>query len=1506
MSFAQRRLWFLDRLEGLGSAYNVPLVARMRGVLDTAVLRSALADMVARHESLRTVLGETGGTPYQRVLAAGDATPELTVLDVADVAGTVAEVVRYEFDITAELPIRSWVLRVSAEESVVVVLVHHIAADEWSAAPLLRDLGDAYGARLAGREPDWAPLPVQYADYAMWQRELLGDGDRDSPLGTQVEFWREQLAGLPEVLPLPTDRARPAVPSHRGETVDVELDAAGYDALRKVADASGVTVFMVLQAGVAALLSRLGAGVDVPLGSPVAGRSDEALDEVVGFFVNTLVLRTDLSGDPSLGELLTRVRETNLAAYGYQDVPFERLVELLNPPRSLARHPLFQVMVLYQRRDAPLPGLPGLHSEPEPVEQGAAKFDLTFAFADDPRAGRLSASITYSTDLFDRATAESFAWRLRRLLEAWTAEPRTPLGELDLLTAAERGAVLSGWDGARTEVPATTLPSLVSAQAARSPWTTALVGDGVRLDYADLDARVEAMAGSLRTLGVGPDTIVAVAAPRSVELVVALLAVQRAGGAYLPLDPGHPAARNEYVLTDARPALLLTPSWARLDLVSPVPVHTFDAHGTVDGTGTGAAARAGRPAAPDDAAYVIYTSGSTGRPKGTVITHRAIVNRLLWMQDTFGLGEGEAVLQKTPSGFDVSVWEFFWPLLTGATLVLARPDGHREPRYLAKLIQDEHVSTVHFVPSMLRAFLDEPAARDCTGLRRVLCSGEALPRELAERALATLDAELHNLYGPTECAVDVTWTRVRSEPAAPVPIGRGVWNTACRVLDARLRPVPPAVPGELYVGGVQLARGYLGRAGLTAARFVAAEDGGRWYRTGDLARWRADGELEFLGRADDQVKIRGLRIELGEIESVLGTHPDVATAVAAVHENRIVAYVVARTGSDLGDAAGLREHAAAQLPDYMVPAIVVPLDELPLSPNGKLDRSRLPEPDFAALAGSREAAGPGERVLTTLFAELLRLPEVGADDSFFALGGDSILSLQLVSRARDAGLVITPRQVFERQTPAGLADVALAETAQPEAALVSEDGRLPLTPIMRWLLGRGGDARSFVQYRLLTTPDGVGKDDVVRLLGVLLDRHGALRSRLDGDELMVTPAHEVSVEPLLTVVDAAGPGDLAGRLDAAVEALDPGQGRMLSAVWFDAGPDASAERPGRLLLVVHHLAVDGVSWRILLDDLNRAWSDPDATPAASTSLRAWALGLAGRAESGEFASELALWRSVLEAPDPVLGARALTPADTMACVEHLTSAVPAETTRHLLTTVPRAFHAGVNDVLLTGLALAVADWRRARGRATGGVLVALEGHGREEHLLPGADLSRTVGWFTSLYPVWLDPGTGDHAHALKRVKETLRALPGNGSGFGALRHLTGELGDGGEPQLGFNYHGRVSAGARAQDGFAVAPESAELAPPVATGLPAPRVLDLNASTVDADDGPVLRVNWSWVHDLLGEDDVRELAERYTTALTGLVAHVVDGGAGGHTPSDVDLLDLDQDEIDDFEAEWGER
>ncbi|MGW2415540.1 amino acid adenylation domain-containing protein [Streptomyces tubercidicus] len=1043
LSFAQRRLWFLHRLEGPSATYNGAAALRISGALDADALRAALADVVARHEALRTVFPEVDGQPCQHVLPAAQARPVVSVETVgeADLAAVVDGAVRHPFELATELPLRAALFTLDGvtDEHVLVLTIHHIAGDGWSMGPLARDLSIAYAARRGGRAPAWTPLPVQYADYTLWQHRLLGDeSDPESLLATQVGYWKRALAGLPERLELPTDHPYPEQAGYEGGTVPVRVDAELHRELIGLARSRQTTVFMVLQAALGVLLHRLGAGTDIPIGTPVAGRGEEELDDLVGFFVNTLVLRTDLSGDPTFAELLDRVRETDLNAYSHQDIPFESLVEVLNPTRSLAHHPLFQVMLAFNSNPRGELAFAGAKAVPQEVRTGAARMDLTVnvaeRHADDGSPDGITGSIAYRADLFEPGTVTALVERLLRVLRAVVDDPGRRVASVDVLSDGERRQVLEQWNDTAVPVPSGTVPELFRAQAHATPDATALIADGVHTSYAELNTRADQLARHLREQGVGPEQIVALALPRSPELVVALLAVLKAGAAYLPIDTGYPADRIRFMIQDARPALVVTHSgtgglWAEgtvtVCLDDPAVQDQLARSEVTD-----------PDIAPDPAhpAYVIYTSGSTGTPKGVAVPHSGVVNRLRWMQSAYGLGADDRVLQKTPAGFDVSVWEFFWPLLQGAALVLAKPDGHQDAQYLAELVAAEGITTAHFVPSMLDAFLNEPSARRCVSLRQVFASGEALPAHLVTRFHSVLPARLHNLYGPTEATVDVTFHPcdadgdVHGDP----PIGRPIANTRVYVLDAALSPVAPGVAGELYLAGAGLARGYVNRPGLTAERFVPDPHGApgtRMYRTGDLACWNRDGTLRYLGRTDDQVKLRGFRIELGEVQSALAARPDVASAAVVIREDRpgdqrLVGYAVMRDGA-VFDQREVRRFLGLRLPEHMVPAAVVPLAGLPLTPNGKLDRKSLPAPDHTGdrTAPARPPRGPREEALAGLFAEVLGLETVGIDDNFFELGGHSLLATRLIGRIRTViGAEVDLRTVFTKPTVAELAE----------------------------------------------------------------------------------------------------------------------------------------------------------------------------------------------------------------------------------------------------------------------------------------------------------------------------------------------------------------------------------------------------------------------------------------------------------------------------------------------------
>ncbi|ALJ73704.1 Tyrocidine synthase 3 [Burkholderia pseudomallei] len=1052
LSLAQQRLWFLTQLEGVSEAYHMSGAVRLDGPLNREVLQRALNRIVMRHEALRTCFAREEGEPIQVIQPHADLTVSYHDLREAEQSEQRAKDLSQAhasapFDLSRDLPVRVLLLQLADEAHVVQVVMHHIASDGWSVGVFLQELSALYGSFIAEQDDPLAPLPLQYADYAAWQRRWLASGQ----LEKQGAFWQTNLSGAPTLLELPTDRPRPPKQSHAGASVEVKLGAALSERVKRLSQRHGVTPYMTLLSSWAAVLGRLSGQEEVVIGSPVAGRNRTEVEALIGFFVNTLALRLDLSSEPTVGELLKRTKAQVLSAQAHQDLPFDQVVERVKPPRSTAHPPLFQVMFVWQNMPAGELTIPGLTIRAVETPLQTAQFELTLSLreAGDDIVGHLN----YTSALFDESTVRRYVTYWRRLLEGMTAgSANASVARLPLLDEAERKQMVYAWNATERDYPIEQcIHQLFEAQVDRKPEAIALTFDGQRLGYAELNARANRLAHYLQARGVGPDRLVALCAERGIEMVVGLLAILKAGGAYVPLDPSHPPERLRRMLDDTNPVAVLVDDIgadALASFESHVAARSPRVHLSRDIAQWRACSPANPPTPRERAArrlaYVIYTSGSSGEPKGVMNEHRGVVNRLWWMQQTYALDERDAVLQKTPFSFDVSVWEFFWPLMSGARLVIAKPEGHKDPAYLSELIDRERVTTLHFVPSMLQAFLeDEGAARGCGSVKRVMCSGEALPPSLVKRFYRCLpDARLHNLYGPTEAAVDVTaWACDAEEGGASVPIGRPIANTRIYVLDGYGQPVPRGVAGELYIGGVQVARGYLNRPELTRERFV--DDpfvaGGRLYKTGDLARWRTDGSLEYLGRNDFQVKIRGFRIELGEIEAQLAKVAGVREAVvlareaapdtkrhAASNENsasnsgekRLVAYY---TGD--ADATALRAQAAQHLPSYMVPSAYVRLDAWPLTPNGKLDRHALPAPadDAYARAEYEAPQGAKEEALAAIWRELLHVERISRHDNFFELGGHSLLAITLIEHMRRANLHADVTTLFTAPTLADLA-----------------------------------------------------------------------------------------------------------------------------------------------------------------------------------------------------------------------------------------------------------------------------------------------------------------------------------------------------------------------------------------------------------------------------------------------------------------------------------------------------
>ena len=1058
LSFAQQRLWFLQQLEPESAAYNEAVVTRFHGPLDLDAFNRAAREFLLRHEVMRSRFPMVDGQvqsvldPYYHQIFTIPY-KDMSDLSEEEVMQQAQAELQRPFDLANELPWRTFLWQLGEQDFLSLTVLHHLISDGWSNAILYREIGQLYQA-FASDLPSPLPEPrLHYGDYAYWQHLWLQTPQADA----QLRYWQQQLRPPLPLLQLPLDHPRPLFSSLRGSRLPICLDAALSSQLRSLGQRCGATLFMILLSAFFLLLQRYSQQDDLIIGTPIAGRNRPELEDLLGCCVNTLALRVNLAGNPTVLELIERVRQVTLSAYDHQDLPFEKLVEVLQPERSLNRNPLFSVLFVLQNTPISQVSFRDLLMSPVELTNQAAKFDLSLNLSETEQEVR--GFLEYASDLFEHATIQRLSQHFLQLLRAMVANPARPIAEISLLTGEEQEQILVCWNDTTVEYDPICLHTLIEAQVERTPHDVAVVFEQTKLTYTELNQRANQLAHYLRGLGVGPEMLVGVCLERSIELVVSLLAILKAGGAYVPLDTNNPPERLAFLLKDAGITVLLSSQGLQAKLPHVEGIRVIFLENARDELARKSTENLHIPLSPAHPAYMIYTSGSTGQPKGVLNTHEAVANRLLWAQATYTLTGADRVLQKTPFSFDVSVWEFFWPLLAGARLVLARPEGQRDSHYLARLIAEQQITLLHFIPSMLSLFLEEPGSERCTSLRGVICSGEALTSDLQQRFFARLPANLYNLYGPTEAAIDVThWTCKREESSQVVPIGYPIANTQMYVLDSNFRPVPPGVIGELYIGGIGLARGYHCRPELTAERFLphpfSRQPGARLYKTGDLARYLPDGAIEFIGRNDFQVKIRGNRVEPGEIEAVIRAHPAIQACAVSAHPDasgnlRLVAYIVARAGQTLQSNEAYH-YLQERLPDYMIPSVFVLLNALPLTSSGKLDRKALPAPDVSSEIAVTEYTvsgapqdGRGHRVqvlgsnateyvaprtpleeqLTAIWAEVLSLPRVGIQDNFFAIGGHSLLITQVLARVADRLQVTLPvRTLFKNPTVAGLAE----------------------------------------------------------------------------------------------------------------------------------------------------------------------------------------------------------------------------------------------------------------------------------------------------------------------------------------------------------------------------------------------------------------------------------------------------------------------------------------------------
>ncbi|AVE04890.1 non-ribosomal peptide synthetase [Pseudomonas palleroniana] len=1505
LSYSQQRMWFLWQMEPDSPAYNVGGMARLRGVLDVGRFEAALQALIMRHETLRTTFPSVDGVAYQKVSRQTGLRMDwrdFSALAPADCQQRLQQLAEHEahtpFNLETGPLLRACLVKAGEQEHYLVLTLHHIVTEGWAMDIFARELSALYEAFIDERDSPLAPLPVQYLDYSVWQRQWLESGERQR----QLDYWTAQLGHEHPLLELPADRPRPPVQSHQGELYRFDLSDALAARVRAFNAERGLTLFMTMTATLAVLLYRYSGQTDLRIGAPVANRIRPESEGLIGAFLNTQVLRCQLDGQMRVGELFEQVRHTVIEGQSHQDLPFDHLVEALQPTRSAAYNPLFQVMCNVQRWEFQQSRqLAGMTVEYLANDARATKFDLNLEVTDLDQ--RLGCCLTYSTDLFDEPRIARMAEHWRNLLEALIGDPQQRLSELPLLSAAEQRALQRSLGVAAGEHRLDQcLHTLFSQQAAKRGDAPALTFAGVTLSYRELDERANRLAWMLRERGVGPQVRVGLALPRSLEMVIGLLAILKAGGAYVPLDPEYPLDRLHYMIEDSGIGLLLSDA------------AMFEALGELPATlacwclEEDLPVLANYPATelpllnlPQHQAYLIYTSGSTGKPKGVVVCHGEIAMHCRAVIERFGMRADDCELHFYSINFDAATERLLVPLLSGAQVVL-RAQGQWDAEEICALIRTHRINILGFTPSYGSQLAQWLATQQQTlPVRMCITGGEALTGEHLQRIRAAFQPQVFfNAYGPTETVVMPLASLAPQQleaGAGSVPIGSIIGDRLAYILDADLALVPQGATGELYVGGAGLALGYHQRAGMTAERFVAdpfAGRGGRLYRTGDLVRQRADGEVEYLGRIDHQVKVRGFRIELGEIETRLLEHEAVREAVVLALDSpsgkQLVAYLVSDAEhASLRDA--LKAHLKAQLPDYMVPAHLIVLDSMPLTANGKLDRRALPQPDPEA--NRQQYVAPRselEQTLAAIWCAVLNVQQVGLDDNFFELGGDSILSIQVVSRARQAGIHFSPRDLFQHQTVRTLAAIA-TRSQQVKAEQGVLTGSSGLTPIQHWFFDTDIPNRQHWNQALLLAPQQLlDPHRLEQALLAVLEHHDALRLSFTERDAQWHAEHLAVPEGGVLMQAHVRDRDQCTALFTDTQcSLDLAHGPLLRALLVD-GPQGQQ----RLLIAIHHLVVDGVSWRVVLEDLQTAYrqlSDGQSVslPAKTSALTDWAARLQAYAGSESLREELGTWQARLAGPavalpvDRAHGSLRNRDADTVSV------RLNAEHTLQLLQQAPSAYRTQVNDLLLTALARVLCRWS---GHAS--ALIQLEGHGRES-LFDEIDLTRSVGWFTSAYPLRLTP-LEEPGAAIKAIKEQLRGVPHKGLGYGVLRYLADDLCKQAmaalpSAEITFNYLGQFDQSFGADALFHPLDESAGVAHD--PDAPLPNLLSVDSQVY----GGELVLRWTFSRERHDRQTIRELAEGYLAELQRLIAHCLKDDAGGLTPSDFPLAHLTQAQLD---------
>ncbi|HLO84147.1 MAG TPA: amino acid adenylation domain-containing protein [Nostocaceae cyanobacterium] len=1529
LSFGQERLWILDQLQG-STAYNEHGGIRITGQLDVAAIKSAFAEVLRRHEVLRTNFPVVNNQPVQAI--APQAKTELKQLDWRDITASIQEdKLRYyaqehaqmQFDLAADSLVNATLIQLGQQEWVLLIVMHHIICDYWSVNIFIQELGILYQSFSQGQQSPLPELAIQYVDYAHWQRQRI-----DGELGKlQLDYWKKQLAGAPSVLQLPSDRPRPSVQSHRGEVQIFTLDSVLTAKLQQLSQNLGVTLFMTLLSAFSTLLYRYSNQNDILIGSPIANRNQAEIEPLIGFIANILVLRVQFGENLTFTQLLEQVREMTLQGYAHQDVPFEQVVEALQLERSLSYSPLVQVMFVFQNVPKKPLVLPGVTLQPFTSETQTAKFDLTLMI-DESEQG-LVGIWKYNTDLFDPETIARMAGHFQTLLTNVVIDPEQPINQLPFLTEAEKYQICQEWNHTQVKYPQDQcIHQLFEQQVQKTPDAIAVRCADQILTYRELNHRANQLAHYLQDLGVQPETLVGMYLERSVEMIVGLLGILKAGGAYVPLDPKYPQERLRYMLNNSQVLVLLTQE-KLLDFLPSFSANIISLD--TDWQAVISVQSQENPVCQNNInnlAYVIYTSGSTGEPKGVAIEHKSILNYYYSITERLEFKPQSNFALVSTISADLGNTVIFPSLCTGGTLHVLSEQLVFDADGCAAYFQRYAIDYLKIVPSHLAALQASTTQNTLTQntvlpRQTLILGGEAASTDWVEsiQALAP-KCTIVNHYGPTEATVGVLTYQLEKNPqnikCTTLPLGRPLANTQIYILDSYMQPVPIGVPGEIYIGGAGLARGYCQHPELTAQKFIPNPFDDRFspllYKTGDLARYLPDGNIQFLGRIDQQVKIRGFRIELEEIATVLTTHPQVKEAIVIDREDtpnhkRLVAYIT--TDADALASSELFAFLKHQLPEYMIPSSFVILPALPLTPNGKVDRRALPVPELEKVREDEFVAPqtPIEQSLAAIWQEVLNLPQVSINDNFFAIGGDSILSIQVVSRAKQVGIQITPKQLFQYQTVAELARVA--NTATPllaQQGIVT--GEVPLTPIQKWFFEQNwSEPHHYNQSVMLQVPNTFNPQFLAQAVKHLLKHHDALRlqfinhagkwQQINHGLEDTVPFEQIDLSPVPQSQQLTALEEIAAARQAS---FSLSTAPLMRVVLFNLGNGCE----GRLLIIIHHLVVDGVSWRILLEDLLSIYQqlkqgERIQLPQKTTAFQDWAMHLSDYAQSNDLQQQLNYWLNLpwsKVAPLPV-DQPVNKDDNTVANANEISVELNQQQTDALLKEVSSAYNTQINDVLLTALAQTLRKWT---GKAN--LVIDLEGHGRE-NLFEEVDLSRTVGWFTTIFPVLLRlENITDSGETLKAVKEQLREIPGHGIGYGILRYLNPDkeictkLQALPQADIRFNYFGQFTQERFMEVSWQFDAKSRDFER--SSQGDRPYLLDVNAMVVEGK----LQITWTYCDKIHHNATVSRLAQKYIEELQKLIDHCLSPDIQGYTPSDFPEAGLSQQQLDNLLAELG--